>query len=157
MMSTNKIQQNQAILLVEDNPDDVLITRRALLKGKISNALYVVNDGEEAVKFLRKENSYRGVCTPALVLLDLNMPKMDGFQVLREIKSDETLKSIPIIVLTTSDRDSDIDDAYRYGCNSYIVKPVSFEKFIKTVTDIKDYWLCLSRVPVDLGATEVEK
>jgi CheY-like chemotaxis protein len=149
-LSTNKIQQNQAILLVEDNPDDVLITKRALSKGKISNALYVVNNGEEAIKFLRKEDEYKGVCTPALVLLDLNMPKMDGFQVLKEIKNDEILKSIPIIVLTTSDRDNDIDDAYKYGCNSYIVKPVSFENFIKTVIDIKDYWLCLSRVPVDI-------
>jgi two-component system response regulator len=151
MLSTNKIQQNQAILLVEDNPDDVLITKRALSKGKISNALYVVNNGEEAIRFLRKEGDYKGVCTPALVLLDLNMPKMDGFQVLKEVKNDENLRSIPIIVLTTSDRDRDIDDAYNLGCNSYIVKPVSFENFIKTVIDIKDYWLCLSRVPVDIG------
>ena len=151
MLSTNKIQQNQAILLVEDNPDDVLITKRALSKGKISNALYVVNNGEEAIRFLRKEGDYKGVCTPALVLLDLNMPKMDGFQVLKEVKNDENLRSIPIIVLTTSDRDRDIDDAYNLGCNSYIVKPVSFENFIKTVIDIKDYWLCLSRVPGDIG------
>jgi CheY-like chemotaxis protein len=157
MMSTNKIQQNQAILLVEDNPDDILITKRALLKGKISNHLYVVNNGEEAIKFLRKEDYYKGACTPALVLLDLNMPKMDGFQVLKEIKNDKNLRSIPIIVLTTSDRDRDIDDAYKYGCNSYIVKPVSFENFIKTVIEIKEYWLCLSRVPVDLGRNEGQK
>ena len=151
MLSTSKIQHDQAILLVEDNPDDVLITKRALSKGKISNALYVVNNGEEAIRFLRKEGDYKGACTPALVLLDLNMPKMDGFQVLKEVKNDENLRSIPIIVLTTSDRDRDIDDAYKYGCNSYIVKPVSFENFIKTVIDIKDYWLCLSRVPADIG------
>jgi CheY-like chemotaxis protein len=146
-MSTSKIQQNYAILLVEDNPDDVLITRRALLKGMVKNTLYVVGDGEKAIKFLRKEDEYQKSPTPTLILLDLKMPKLDGFQVLKEIKSDDKLKSIPVIVLTTSDRDKDVEDAYRLGCNSYIVKPVSFESFIKTVIEIGEYWLIISRVP----------
>jgi len=146
-MSTSKIQQNYAILLVEDNPDDVLITRRALLKGMVKNTLYVVGDGEKAIKFLRKEDEYKKSPTPTLILLDLKMPKLDGFQVLKEIKSDDKLKSIPVIVLTTSDRDKDVEDAYRLGCNSYIVKPVSFESFIKTVIEIGEYWLIISRVP----------
>jgi CheY-like chemotaxis protein len=149
-MSYNVIQRNNSILLVDDNPDDVLITRRALLKGRVKNILHVVGDGEKAIKFLRKEDEYQKSPTPMFILLDLKMPKLDGFQVLKEIKSDDKLKSIPVIVLTTSDRDKDIDDAYRLGCNSYIVKPVSFENFINTVINIKDYWLTISQIPSEL-------
>lgn len=146
-MSYNIMQRNNSILLVDDNPDNVLITKRALLKGRVKNTLHVVGDGEKAIKFLRKEDEYQKSPTPTLILLDLKMPKLDGFQVLKEIKSDDKLKSIPVIVLTTSDRDKDIEDAYRLGCNSYIVKPVSFESFIKTVIEIGEYWLIISRVP----------
>jgi chemotaxis family two-component system response regulator Rcp1 len=146
-MSINKISQSKAILLVEDNPDDVLITRRALDKGRIFNPLYIVNDGESALRFMRREGEFRNSCTPALVLLDLNMPKKDGFQVLKEMKSDQMLKSIPVVVLTTSDRDNDVERAYLLGCNSFIVKPVSFESFLKVLISIKEYWLSISRVP----------
>jgi len=149
-MSNNIIPRNNSILLVEDNPDDVLITRRALLKGRVKNTLHVVGDGEKAIKFLRKEDEYQKSPTPTLILLDLKMPKLDGFQVLKEIKSDDKLKSIPVIVLTTSDRDKDVEDAYRLGCNSYIVKPVSFENFINTVVKIKEYWLTISQIPSEL-------
>jgi CheY-like chemotaxis protein len=149
-MSNNIIPRNNSILLVEDNPDDVLITRRALLKGSMKNTLHVVGDGEKAIKFLRKEDEYQKSPTPMFILLDLKMPKLDGFQVLKEIKSDDKLKSIPVIVLTTSDRDKDVEDAYRLGCNSYVVKLVSFENFINTVVKIKEYWLTISQIPSEL-------
>jgi CheY-like chemotaxis protein len=147
-MSVFEAQPEYPILLVEDNPDDIMITKRAFAKGRILNKLYVVQDGEEAIEFLRKRGKYKDVPTPTLVLLDLKMPKMNGFEVLEQIKGDKDLKSIPIVVLTSSERDKDIEEAYKLGCNSYIVKPVNFENFIKTVVDIKEYWLSISRVPV---------
>jgi len=137
------------ILLVEDNEDDITITKRAIQKGQIKNKLCVTRDGEEAMDFLRRRGRFRGASRPGFVLLDLNMPKLDGFEVLREIKSDPELKSIPVVVLTTSGRDEDIEQAYALGCNNYIVKPVSFEKFIKTVIEIKEYWLTISRIPTN--------
>lgn len=147
-MSVFEAQPEYPILLVEDNPDDIMITKRAFAKGRILNKLYVVQDGEEAIEFLRKRGKYKDVPTPTLVLLDLKMPKMNGFEVLEQIKGDKDLKSIPIVVLTSSERDKDIEEAYKLGCNSYIVKPVNFDNFIKTVVDIKEYWLSISRVPV---------
>lgn len=136
------------ILLVEDNPDDVLITKRAFKKGKIKNKLYTVENGIEAVKFLKKEDDYSDAPTPALILLDINMPLMNGFQVLEKIKGDPKLRSIPVIMLTTSERDSDIDRAYALGCNSYIVKPVNFQKFLDVVINAQEYWLQLCKVPI---------
>ncbi len=147
-MSPNKLDIEYPFLLVEDNPDDVVITQRALKKGLIRNKLYVVRDGEEALKFFRKKGVYKDAPTPALVLLDLKMPKLDGFEVLKEIKGDNDLKSIPIIVLTTSERDKDIERAYELGCNNYILKPVNFENFIKTVVEIQKYWLVISKIPL---------
>ena len=136
------------ILLVEDNLDDILITKRAMAKGRISNKLYVVHDGEEALDFFKKQGKYKDAPTPTLVLLDLKMPKLDGFGVLKVVKSDENLKSIPIIVLTSSERDKDIELAYKLGANSYIMKPVNFDNFIKTIISIKYYWLTISKIPV---------
>jgi CheY-like chemotaxis protein len=135
------------ILLVEDNPDDIVITKRALAKGRIRNKLYVVHDGEEAIDFFKKRGKHKNAPKPTLVLLDLKMPRLDGFEVLKEVKSDENLKSIPIIVLTSSERDKDIDLAYKLGCNSYIIKPVNFDNFIKTIISIKYYWLTISKIP----------
>ena len=103
---------------------------------------------EEAIDFLKKQGKYKGAPTPTLVLLDLKMPKLDGFGVLRQVKSDETLKSIPIIVLTSSERDKDIELAYKLGCNSYIMKPVNFDNFIKTILSIEYYWLTISKIPL---------
>ena len=137
------------ILLVEDNEDDVMITKRAIEEGQIRNNLYVTSDGEEALDFLRRKGRYREAPRPGFVLLDLKMPKLDGFEVLREIKNDRDLKSIPVVVLTSSGRDEDVEQAYALGCNNYIVKPVSFEKFIKTVTGIKEYWLTISKMPAN--------
>lgn len=136
------------ILLVEDNPDDVLITKRAFKKGKIKNKLYTVENGIEAIRFLNKEGDYPDAPTPALILLDINMPLMNGFQVLEKIKGDPKLRSIPVIMLTTSERDSDIDRAYALGCNSYIVKPVNFQKFLDVVINAQEYWLQLCKVPI---------
>ena len=135
------------VLLVEDNPDDVLITQRAWKKASIKNRLFVLNDGEAALKYLKKEGEYSKVSAPGLVLLDLKMPGVNGFDVLKVIKAEATLRRIPIIVLTSSDNKQDIDLAYRLGCNSYIVKPVGFESLLKAVTEIKDYWLEISKIP----------
>ncbi len=142
-----EINEQISILLVEDNDDDVLITKRALKKGQIGNQLFVVNDGEEAIKFLKNKGKFKLNIKPGLILLDLNMPKLDGFGVLKEIKKDPDLKSIPVVVLTTSKRDADIARAYNLGCNSYILKPVDFENFIKTIVQIQKYWLVLSKIP----------
>lgn len=135
------------VLLVEDNPDDVLITKRAWKKGCIKNSLHVVNNGEEALQFLRREKDYADAPTPCLILLDLKMPRMDGFEALEEIKGDNELKSIPVIVLTSSDRDQDVERAYKLGCNSYIVKPINFENFIEAIVEINRYWLNICKMP----------
>lgn len=143
----NKIT-DKPVLLVEDNPDDVLITRRAWKKGGLKNQLCIVNNGEEALMFLRREEGYVDAPTPCLILLDLKMPRMDGFDVLEIIKDEDTLRSIPVIILTSSERDKDIERAYQLGCNSYIKKPVNFTNFIEAITEIKRFWLTLSKIPV---------
>jgi len=135
------------VLLAEDNEDDVVMTQRAFRLGKVRNPLYVVRDGEEALSFLRKTGRHAGAVTPGIILLDLHMPKVDGFEVLSELKKDERLRGIPVIILTTSERDKDIEQAYRLGCNSYIVKPVAFEAFLNTVTKINEYWLLIAKLP----------
>ena len=135
------------ILMAEDNPDDVLITRRAWKKGLIKNKLYIVKNGEEALKFLYKQGAHVNAPTPSLMLLDLKMPRVDGFEVLKVIKQDPWLKKMPVIVLTTSDREKDIQLAYDLGCNSYIVKPVNYDNFLKAVVDIQRYWIILNEIP----------
>lgn len=146
-MTDPELNPIYSFLLVEDNPDDIMITKRAFAKGHIKNKLYIAQNGEEAIDFFRKRGKFKDAPTPSLVLLDLKMPKLNGFEVLKEIKSDEKLRSIPIVVLTSSEREKDIEEAYKMGCNSYIVKPINFENFIKTVMEIKEYWLTISRVP----------
>ncbi len=135
------------ILLAEDNPDDVLITKRAWKKGNIKNKLYIVNNGAEALQFLYKQGAHVNAPTPSLMLLDLKMPRVDGFEVLKTIKQDPQLKTMPVIVLTTSNREKDIQLAYDLGCNSYIVKPVGYENFLKAVVDIQRYWIILNEKP----------
>jgi CheY-like chemotaxis protein len=135
------------ILLVEDNEDDIVITKRALEKGQIRNKLYVTHDGEEAINFLKRVGIFKEAPRPGFILLDLKMPKIDGFEVLKEIKRNPDLKSIPVVVLTTSSRDIDVEQSYILGCNNYIVKPVNFEKFIKIVVKIEEYWLVISKIP----------
>ncbi|MGH8514531.1 MAG: response regulator [Gammaproteobacteria bacterium] len=135
------------ILLVEDNPGDVRLTREALKEGKILNDLCVVGDGVEALAFLRREDGYAEAERPDLILLDLNLPKKDGREVLQEIKGDGDLKKIPVVVLTTSAAERDILNAYDLHANCYITKPVDLGQFIKVVQLIEDFWLTIVKLP----------
>jgi CheY-like chemotaxis protein len=128
------------ILLVEDSPTDVLLAKEALEYSKIVNNLHVASDGVEAMAFLRKEGKHKDSPRPGLILLDLNLPKKDGREVLAEIKGDETLKLIPVVVLTTSKSEADVLRAYGLHANCYIVKPVDFEKFAEVVRSIENFW-----------------
>lgn len=135
------------ILLVEDNPGDVRLTQEALKEGRIFNKLYVVNDGVEALEFLRRQGKYKDAPVPDLVLLDLNLPRKDGREVLAEIKSDSKLMQIPVVVLTTSKDEADILHVYNYHANCYIVKPVDLDQFLNVVKLIKDFWLTIVKFP----------
>lgn len=135
------------ILLVEDNPGDVRLTREAFKEGMLRNKLHVVMDGEAAIAFLRREGEHKDAVRPDLILLDLNLPKMNGREVLAAIKQDPELKRIPVVVLTTSQDENDIVESYKHFASSYIVKPVSMEKFIKVVSSFKQYWLSVVKLP----------
>jgi len=138
------------ILLVEDNPDDAELTLSSLKKNNLANKVHLVEDGEEALNFLFAKGRYseRKIQEkPKLILLDLKLPKVDGLEVLQKIKQDEKLKTIPVVVLTSSREESDIIKSYRVGVNSYIVKPVDFDKFTKSVSDLGLYWLVLNQPP----------
>lgn len=138
------------ILLVEDNPNDVKLTMRALQKNNLANKVHVVIDGEEALDFIFARNKYSErdlLDVPKLILLDLKLPKVSGLEVLKEIKKDARTKMIPVAVLTSSREDSDIIKSYQLGVNSYIVKPVDFEKFVSAIADIGMYWLLLNEMP----------
>jgi CheY-like chemotaxis protein len=139
------------ILLVEDNPGDVRLTMEALKDGKVLNHLSVVGDGVEALAFLHKEEPYGDAPCPDLILLDLNLPKKDGREVLLEIKEDEPLKHIPVVVLTTSNADKDILRTYELHANCYITKPVDFDQFTKVVRSIEDFWLTIVKLPQNGG------
>jgi two-component system, chemotaxis family, response regulator Rcp1 len=135
------------ILLVEDNPGDARLTQEALREGKIRNNLSHVKDGVEALSFLRREKGFESAPTPDIVLLDLNLPKKDGRQVLSEMKHDDGLKSIPVVVLTTSEAEQDVLRSYELHANCYITKPVDLEKFIAIVRAIEDFWLAVVKLP----------
>jgi CheY-like chemotaxis protein len=135
------------ILLVEDNPGDVRLTREALRDGKVRNNLKVARDGLEALAMLRREGDYAGMPRPDLILLDLNMPRMDGREVLMELKNDPELRVIPVVVLTTSKADEDILRTYELNANCYITKPVDLAQFIHVVRSIEDFWLTVVRLP----------
>jgi two-component system response regulator len=131
------------ILLIEDNPDDAELAIRALKKNNLANNLLHLQDGEEAIDFLFNESNLM----PKLILLDLKMPKVDGIEVLRKLKSDERRKVIPIVVLTSSKEERDIIESYKLGVNAYIVKPVDFDQFVKAVTELGFFWLILNQPP----------
>lgn len=135
------------ILLVEDNHGDVRLTIEGLNEAKVRNNLHVARDGVEALEFLRREGQFGQVVRPDLILLDLNLPRMDGRQVLAEVKSDPDLKAIPVVVLTTSSAEVDILHSYQLQANCYITKPVDLEQFIKVVRSIEDFWLTIVRLP----------
>lgn len=135
------------ILLVEDNPGDVRLTQEALAEGKICNNLYVVGDGVEALAFLHREPPFAAMPRPDLVLLDLNLPRMGGVEVLRHIKADEGLKRIPVVILTTSNAEQDIVKSYDLHANCYITKPVDFERFMQVVQQIQSFWFSIVQLP----------
>ena len=145
-MNTNEVE----ILLVEDNPNDAELTLRALKKHNLANNVYVVKDGAEALEFIFATGAYadRDINnSPKVILLDLKLPKVSGLEVLRKIKSDERTKVIPVVVLTSSREEKDIVESYRVGVNSYIVKPVNFEKFADSVSKLGLYWMLLNKLP----------
>ena len=135
------------ILMVEDNPGDVRLTREAMKEGKIGNRLSVVGDGVEALEYLRRQGRFADAPRPDLILLDLNLPRKDGRAVLAEIKSDPALRTIPVVVLTTSNADEDVVRAYNLHANCYITKPVDFNQFMKVVQQIDDFWVNLVTLP----------
>lgn len=138
------------IVLVEDNPDDAEMAIRALRKNHLVNNILHLQDGEEALDYLFATGAYAGrniSDVPKVVLLDLKMPKVDGLEVLKKLKSDERTKIIPVVLLTSSKQDRDIAEGYRLGVNSYIVKPVGFENFVKAVSDVGVYWLMVNQPP----------
>jgi CheY-like chemotaxis protein len=138
------------ILLVEDNPADARLTEEGLKLAKVLNRLYVVEDGEEAVAFLRREGVHADAPRPDIVLLDLNLPKLDGREVLTIVKSDPQLEHIPIVVLTSSEADVDILKAYRAKANAYVKKPVMFEEFLNTIKVFDEFWLSVVKLPREL-------
>lgn len=135
------------VLLVEDNDDDVELTKIGFKRAKFAVNLRNVRNGEECMAFLRKEGKYADAPTPDLILLDLNMPRMDGREVLEEVTHDEHLNHLPIVVLTTSDAHKDVLMSYKLRCNSYIVKPIDFQNFSKVIQSLADYWFTLVVLP----------
>ena len=135
------------ILLVEDNPGDADLAREALQDSKINNNLYVAADGIEAMAFLKKRGLHREAPRPDLILLDLNLPRKDGREVLRDIKADDDLRRIPVVILTTSSADEDVIQSYNLHANCYITKPIDLDQFLKVVHSIEDFWLSIVVLP----------
>jgi len=146
-MNLDRIHQPMKILMVEDNPDDVELLKIALEEGRAEHELRVVKDGVEALAYLRQEAPYADAPRPDLILLDLNLPRKDGREVLAEVKGDESLKQIPVIVLTSSRSPDDILKVYRLYANCYISKPVDFHDFIRVVKAIEDFWFGIAKLP----------
>ena len=135
------------ILMADDDEEDCMLAQEALRQGRLSNPIYFVHDGEQLLNFLRRRPPYQDAPRPGLVLLDLNMPRMDGREALADIKADEKLRLIPIIVMTTSKSDLDIARSYELGANSYVRKPVDFDEFLNAANQLGLYWLLLNEVP----------
>ena len=146
-MTTEQLGRPVEILLVEDNPGDVRLTAEALQDGKVWNRLSVAPDGVEALAFLRRKGTHVAAPRPDVILLDLNLPKKDGREVLAEIKSDTDLRRIPVVILTTSKAEEDIVKTYDLHANCYITKPVDLEQFLSVVKAIEDFWLCVVKLP----------
>lgn len=135
------------ILLVEDNPGDVRLIKEVFKDAKIFNAMQIAYDGETAMKILRKQGEYNECATPDMILLDLNLPKKDGREVLREVKNDDDLKCIPVVILTTSNAEEDLIETYKMNANCYITKPVDLDQFINVVKSIENFWLSIVKLP----------
>jgi CheY-like chemotaxis protein len=135
------------ILLVEDDPGDVLITKEALEHSKVFNALHTASNGEEALAFLRREGDYADAVVPDLILLDLNLPRVDGREVLAQVKEDPELRRIPVVVLTTSQADEDVLRSYDLHANAYVTKPVDFDRFVQVVQQVDEFFFTVVRLP----------
>ncbi len=146
-MITNSLPQHIEILLVEDSPADVLIAREALSEAKLLNTIHVAEDGVEALDFLYRRGKFASVPRPDLILLDLNLPRKNGREVLAEIKADGDLKQIPVVVLTTSSDEEDILRSYNLHANCYVVKPVEFDSFVNAVRSIEHFWFSIVSLP----------
>jgi len=146
-MNTDTTTHPVEILLAEDNPGDVRLTQEALKDAKVHNRLHVVTDGVEAMAFLRREGDYAGVPRPDLILLDLNMPRMDGREVLKQLKSDEDFRRIPVVIITSSQAEEDILKAYDLQANCYVTKPVDLEQFMKVIKSVEEFWLTVVKLP----------
>jgi CheY-like chemotaxis protein len=146
-MNTMEFGRQVEILLVEDNPGDVRLTMEAFREAKVCNRIHTVSDGIEAMGFLGREGSYANVPCPDLILLDLNLPRKDGREVLAAIKSDQKTKHIPVVVLTTSKAEEDIIKSYKLQANCYVTKPVDLDQFLTTVKLIGDFWLAIVKLP----------
>jgi CheY-like chemotaxis protein len=142
------------VLLVEDDPGDELITREAFEENEVRNVLHVVRDGEEALDFLYQRGRYADAPRPGLILLDLNLPRFDGREVLAQIKSDPELMAIPVVVLTTSEAEEDILRSYQLHANAYVTKPVDFDRFLSVVRQIDDFFVSLVRLPPGRGGVD---
>ncbi len=138
------------ILLVEDSPTDAMMAREALAYNKVLNKLHIVKDGVEAMAFLRRQGKYAQALRPGLVLLDLNLPKKSGIEVLAEVKTDETLKAIPIVILTTSQAEEDIVRSYGHHANCYITKPVEFPKLVEALRSLNEFWFSVVTLPPEM-------
>lgn len=146
-MSSQTLVRPMEILLVEDNNGDILLIQEALEEGKLSSNLSVAKNGVEAIEFLRHRGVYKEAPVPDLILLDMNLPKKNGKEVLAEIKSDENLKVIPVVILTSSQAEQDILASYKLNANCYITKPVDFEKFINVINSIENFWFSVVKLP----------
>ena len=146
-MKNEKVTRPIEILLVEDSPGDVRLTKEALKDAKMLNRLHVVQDGVEALDFLRRQGKHTGAIRPDLILLDLNLPKKDGREVLAEIKEDVDLRRIPVVILTISKAEEDIFKTYDLHANCYITKPVDLDRFMEVVKAVEDFWLAIVKLP----------
>lgn len=142
------------ILLVEDNPGDARLVKEAFKENKVMNELFIVEDGEKALKFLYKEGEFEDAITPDLILLDLNLPKKDGREVLKEIKTNSKLRIIPVVVLTTSKAEEDILKSYNLHANCYLTKPVDIDKFIEIVNQINNFWFSIVTLPTESESSD---
>jgi two-component system, chemotaxis family, response regulator Rcp1 len=147
MMPTNNVLKHIEILLVEDSPTDVIIAREALEEAKLINTIHVADDGVEAMNFLNKRGKFASAPRPDLILLDLNLPRKNGREVLAEIKADNDLKNIPVVVLTTSSAEEDVLRSYNLHANCYVVKPVEFASFVRAVQSIEQFWFSVVTLP----------
>ncbi|WP_339094446.1 response regulator [Deinococcus sp. VB343] len=135
------------ILLVEDSEPDILLTEEAFSEARVRNRLHVVRDGEEALQFLRREGDYAAAPRPDVILMDINMPRKNGLEVLEEVKADPSLRSIPVLILTTSQAEDDVQRSYSGHASGYVVKPVGFENFLQAIRAFEDFWLTFVRFP----------